>query len=94
LVAENGYQALRASLAHALSERLSSTLESYGYFYDRAVQGYRASAAYSATLRYAFGDELEALWGASLFRSPYAQLDAQTRVRVSYSVDASSGRRR
>lgn len=88
LVPRNGYHALRASLGRSLTRKLSSTLELYGYFYDARVLGYRASSVYSGTLSYQALEALALLWGASLSRSPYARLDAQTLLRLSYELDA------
>ena len=91
---ENGYHSLRTALRRVLTRSLATTLEAYGYFYDAPIAGYRASSVYSATLAYRARPELELLWGGSLARSPYAALDAQTLVRVSYDLDASPGRPR
>lgn len=63
------------------------TAEVYGYFYDRAILGYRASTVYAGTLSYAPAPRWSLLWGASLTRSPYAALDAQTLLRASYAFD-------
>jgi hypothetical protein len=95
LVAGSGYHTLRLSLARALAPALTASVEAYSYFYDRALWGYRTSALYSGTLSYRPWEALELLWGGSLFSSPYARLDAQTLLRVSYELDASGrGRRR
>jgi hypothetical protein len=93
IIGDQGYQALRASLGRQLARNLAGTLDLYGYFYDRAVLGYRSSSVYSGSLSYRVSAPLELLWGASLFRSPYASLDAQTLLRLSYELDATSGRR-
>ena len=85
---------LRAALSSQLLTRVSGTLETYAYLYDGPVLGYRTSSLYAGTLSYAALQELELLWGASLFRSPYARLDAQTTLRLSYSLEASVGRAR
>jgi hypothetical protein len=86
---ENGYHSLRTSLGRALTRRLATTLEAYGYFYDQPIAGYGSSSVYSATVSYRALDALELLWGGSLARSPYASLDAQTLLRVNYDFDAS-----
>ena len=87
---DNGYQSVRASLSRKLSDRLGSTLEAYGYFYDERVLGYATSSVYAATLSYRLSDPCELLWGGSLAHSPYAALDAQTMVRASFDFDGSS----
>ncbi|HEY6077200.1 MAG TPA: hypothetical protein VIW29_00260 [Polyangiaceae bacterium] len=88
IIGENGYQALRASLAGPLLRRLAGTLEAYAYFYDEPIQGYSESAVFAGTLSYEALDNLSLLWGASLARSPYASLDAQTMLRASFTFDA------
>lgn len=87
MIGEAGYQQLRASLGRRLSRTLRSTAELYGFFYDQPVQGYRTSSVYSATLDYRASERLALLWGASLARSPYSRLDAQTLLRLSYELD-------
>lgn len=94
IIGNVGYQALRASLARQLARPLRATAELYGFFYDQAVEGYRASSVYSGTLDYQATARLALLWGASLSRSPYSRLDAQTLVRLSYDLDARPRERR
>jgi hypothetical protein len=89
----NGYHSLRLSLTRALTTRLGSTLEAYGYFYDRSIRGFSTSSVYAATLAYRAFDSLELLWGGSVARSPYAALDAQALVRASFSFDNPGGPR-
>ena len=78
----NGYHSLRSSLSRKLSDRFACTLEGYGYFYDSPVAGYSASSFYSGTLSYRPVQRLELLLGASVARSPYSALDAQTLLRA------------
>jgi hypothetical protein len=85
---QNGYQALRVSFSRKLSQRLSSTLEAYGYFYDNPVAGYKTSSVYAGTASYQVIDSLEILWSASVAQSPYAAADAQTMLRATYHFDA------
>lgn len=85
---ENGYHSVRASLSRQLTPELGSTLEAYGYFYDEPIEGYSTSSVYAGTLAYRPLEPLELLWGASLSRSPYAALDAQTLFRVVYEFTA------
>jgi hypothetical protein len=85
---ENGYRAMRASLSHAFTSRLGSTLEAYGYFYDQPVAGFTTSSVYVGTASYKVIERLDALWSASIARSPYAAFDAQTMLRVTYHFDA------
>ena len=84
---ENGYHSLRAALSRRLGQRLWSSLEAYGYIYDRAIRGVTTSTVYAGTLSYRPSPAFSALWGASLTRSPYASLDAQTQVRLAYDFD-------
>jgi hypothetical protein len=88
LAPKNGYQSVRVSLSKALSRRIGSTLEGYGYFYDHSILGYSMSSVFAATLSYRVCDPFEVLWGASIASSPYAAFDAQTLVRASYAFDA------
>jgi hypothetical protein len=86
---ENGYHSLRSSLARQLLARLRGTAEVYTYFYDEAIRGYRSSNVFAGTLSYKPSDPLEVLWGASLVRSAYAEVDAQTLVQVRGDFDFS-----
>jgi hypothetical protein len=83
----NGYHSLRTSLSRRLPRHLTGTLEAYGYFYDNPIRSYDTSYVYAGTLSYDAGTRLSLLWGASVMRSPYASLDAQTLVRASYAFD-------
>jgi len=87
----NGYHSIRTSLSRTISQRWLATAEAYGYFYDRPIRGYRSSSVYAATLSYEPVAQLRLLCGASLSRSPYAELDAQAQLRISYAVGVSSG---
>jgi hypothetical protein len=86
---DNGYHSLRSSLAQRFTSRLRGTLEAYAYLYDQPIRGYRASTVYASTLSFDPARRLSLLWGASLSHSPYARLDAQTELRVSYALDLS-----
>jgi hypothetical protein len=88
LIGDVGYQSVRASLAQRLGRKVRGTAELYGYFYDQPVQGYRASSVYAGTLSYDATERLALLLGASVARSPYSRLDAQTLLRLSYEIDA------
>ncbi|MET0794566.1 MAG: hypothetical protein ABW061_23805 [Polyangiaceae bacterium] len=87
LTPDNGYHSLRSSLTERLLNRLSATLEAYAYLYDHAIRSYSASTVYSGTLEYRPSGAMGVLWGASLVHSPYANLDAQTQVRLAYDFD-------
>lgn len=89
----NGYHSLRTSLVKRIVRRVSGTLEAYGYFYDEAVAGIRTSLVYAGTLSAVPTDGVVVLLGASVARSPYAALDAQTQLRLSYDFDLAPGRR-
>jgi len=92
LTPDNGYHSLRGTLTRRILNRLSGTLEAYAYLYDHAIKSYRASTVYSGTLEYHAGRSVALLWGASLVHSPYANLDAQTQLRVAYDFDFSTVR--
>jgi hypothetical protein len=89
LAPHNGYHSLRTSLSRRLLTATTGTLEVYGYFYDHAVQSYRTSSVYAATLSRQLSTPWSVMLGGSLARTPYAGLDAQTLVRVSYALDQS-----
>ena len=93
LAPSNGYHSLRSSLSRRLPAQLAATLEAYAYFYDHAIRGYHSSAVYAGTLSYEPRSRWSALWGASLSRTPYAALDAQTLLRLSYAFDHAPGGR-
>jgi len=94
LAPDNGYHSLRSSLSQRFSARFRGTIEAYAYLYDKAIRQYRASTVYSGTLAFDPLPELSLLWGASLAHSPYANLDAQTELRVVYAFDRSAARPR
>jgi hypothetical protein len=87
LAPRNGYHSLRTSLSRRLFSATVGTLEAYGYFYDHSIQSYRASSVYAATLSRQLSAPWSLLVGGSLARTPYAGLDAQALVRLSYAID-------
>jgi hypothetical protein len=89
LAPHNGYHSLRTSLSRRLLTGTVGTLEAYGYFYDHTIQSYRTSTVYAATLSRQLSTPWSLLLGGSLARTPYAGLDAQALLRVSYAVDQS-----
>lgn len=89
LAPHNGYHSLRTSLSRRLLSATMGTLEVYGYFYDHAVQSYRTSSVYAATLSRQLSTPWSVLLGGSLARTPYSGLDAQALVRLSYAIDQS-----
>jgi hypothetical protein len=91
--AETGYRSARLAVRRRLVTRLTGTAEAYLYLYDAPVRGYSASAVYAATLEWKLLDRWGILWGGSLARSPYAALDAQTILRVSYALPGSRSSR-
>jgi hypothetical protein len=90
LTPDNGYYSLRSTLTRRILTRLSGTLEAYAYLYDQAIHAYRTSTVYSETLEYHPTGAVGLLWGASLVRSPYANLDLQTELRLAYDFDFST----
>jgi hypothetical protein len=88
----NGYHSIRTSFVKRLSTRASGTLEAYGYFYDRAISNVRTSLVYAGTLSARATESIGVLLGGSLARSPYAALDAQVQVRLTYDFDLAPGR--
>ena len=92
LAPDNGYHSVRLSLSRRLRPRLTSTLEAYGYFYDRPVLGYVTSSVYAGTLSYQALSALDVMFGGSLAQSPYAAFDAEALLRVSYAFEAAPRR--
>lgn len=84
---DNGYASLRASLSRRIGPWLTSTLEGYLYFYDRAIHGARTSSVYAATLTYRPLPSLSVLAGTSFARTPDARIDAQGQVRIACDFD-------
>ena len=87
LAVDNGYHSLRTALSRRLTPVLSGTLEAYAYLYDEPIRGRTSSEVYSGTLGYELTEQMKLLWGASLAQSPYAELDAQTLVRLELDFD-------
>jgi hypothetical protein len=94
LASDNGYHSVRLSLSRQLQPRLLSTLEAYGYFYDRPILGYVTSSVYAGTLAYQALDALDLMLGGSVAHTPYAAFDAEAMLRVSYAFDAAPRRNR
>jgi hypothetical protein len=92
LTPDNGYHSLRSSLTRRFVTRLSGTLEAYAYLYDQAIRSYRTSTVYSETLEYRPTGAMGLLWGTSLVRSPFANIDVQTELRLAYDFDFSTQR--
>jgi hypothetical protein len=92
LASDNGYHSLRSSLSRLFSAHFRGTVEAYAYLYDKAIFNYRASTVYAGTLSYEPSAQVSLVLGASLAHSPYASLDAQTQLRVSYSFESGRGR--
>lgn len=87
LAVDNGYHALRASVAQRFSPAFTGTVEVYGYLYDEAIERHSTSSVLAGTLSYQLSEALRVLWGSSLAQSPYARFDAQTLLRAAYDFD-------
>jgi len=92
LAPDNGYHSVRVSLSRRLQPRLTGTLEAYGYFYDRPIEGYVTSSVYAGTLSYQALDALNVMFGGSLAQTPYAAFDGEALLRVSYALDGAPRR--
>jgi hypothetical protein len=90
---DNGYHSARASFSERLLPPLTFTLETYLYWYDRAVRGYRSSSVFAGTLGFRPRGPFGALFASSLAQSPYARMDAQAMLQLTCDLDF-SGRRR
>lgn len=89
LAPDNGYHAVRLSLSQRFLPKVTGTLEGYGYFYDSPIRGVKTSTVYAGTVSFQAERAVSVLVGASLARSPYARLDAETQVRLAYAFDLS-----
>lgn len=87
----NGYHSLRASAMRKIVANLSGTLEAYGYRYDSPIRGQGVSLYAAGTLLAHVAPEASFLWGVSIARSPYANVDAQTLVRFAWALDGLNG---
>jgi hypothetical protein len=87
LATNNGYHSLRTALSRRLTPELTGTVEAYAYLYDEPIRGRTSSEVYGGTLGYDLTEQVNLLWGASLAQSPYAELDAQTLVRLELDFD-------
>ncbi len=90
LLPEGGYHSLQTGLSAELAPRLAGYAQWYGYFYDRELNGYRASNVYALNLDFQALERGSVLWGLSAARSPYAELDLQTLLRFNYALDFST----
>jgi hypothetical protein len=81
---ENGYHSVRASVSYRFIDPLTATAEHYAYFYDEAIRGTESATVEAASLEWEPLTDLRLLLGGSVSSSPYAELDAQTMLRVAY----------
>ncbi len=87
----NGYHSTRLSVGYRFAEPLILTAEQYCYLYDHAIRGMNTSTVHALNASYRPARAWEVMLGGSLFNSPYAALDAQTMVRLSYTFGAVLG---
>lgn len=90
LAVDNGYHALRASLARRITRELTGTLEAHSYLYDDPISGRATSEVYAGTLAYRVSRPLRLLLGTSIAQSPYAAFDAQALASATYAFDFST----
>ena len=84
---DNGYSSIRDSLRQRIARTLAATAEAYLYVYDKRIRGYNVSSVYAGTLEWSARPDLRLMWGASFADSPYARADAQTLLRLVYSLE-------
>jgi hypothetical protein len=87
---QNGYHSGRVSLQVQVVRPLRATYEHYAYFYDEPIREIGIASVEAANLEWHASAGLRLLLGASLARSPYASLDAQTLLRAIYDIDVST----
>ncbi len=88
---ENGYWSGRGSVRYRFIDPAAITLEHYVYKYDAPIHGFGTSTVEAAAIQWALTPELGVLFGSSVARTPYASLDAQALLRVSYGLDLVRG---
>lgn len=81
---ELGYHSLRAAARQPLAYDLVATVQAYAYFYDEEIQASQRSLTGSVSVSYPFRPQWELLWAASASRTPYAELDGTTQLRLTY----------
>jgi hypothetical protein len=87
----NGYHSTRLSIGYRIAEPVTVTAEQYCYLYDHAIHGVSTSTVHALNASYRPKRAWEIMLGSSLFNSPYAALDAQTMVRLTYTAGAALG---
>jgi len=87
----NGYHSTRLSVGYRVVEPVTLTAEQYLYLYDHAIRGMNTSTVHALNASYRAKRAWEIMLGGSLFNSPYAALDAQTMLRLTYTFGAALG---
>jgi len=87
----NGYHSSRLSIGYRVAEPMTVTAEQYCYLYDHAIRGMNTSTVHALNASYRPKRAWEIMLGGSLFNSPYAAMDAQTMVRLTYTAGAALG---
>ena len=87
----NGYHGTRISAVYRLLNPVTLSAEQYTYLYDVAIRGMRTSSVQVATGSWRFLRQWELMLGGSLFHSPYAAMDAQAMLRLSYVYGSALG---
>lgn len=87
----NGYHSTRLSIGYRVADPVIVTAEQYCYLYDHAIRGIDTSTVHALNASYRPARAWEIMFGGSLFNSPYAALDAQTMLRLSYTAGAALG---
>ena len=88
---DNGYHATHATLRWRLALPLALLVDDYVYRYDQPILGNTTSTVQDATLEWTPAAPWRVLVGSSIFSSPYARLDAQAVLRVSYTLGPGGG---
>ena len=88
---ENGYHGTRLSVGYRLAQPVMVTAEQYLYLYDHAIRNVTTSTVHAVTASYRPSRPFEILLGGTLFNSPYAAMDAQAMLRLSYTYGAALG---
>jgi hypothetical protein len=88
---QNGYHGTRLSVGYRVADPWLVTAEQYCYAYDHAISGVGTSTVHAVNVSYRPKNAWEIMLGGSLYNSPYAALDAQTMLRLSYTLGSRLG---
>lgn len=87
LAPKNGYTQLRLAGQWRPLPQLAATLDGTTYFYDAAINDVTTSLAGTASVEWRALPQLRVLASTSVFRTPWASVEAQAMLRLVYELD-------